>query len=222
MWSRRRGGLCRSGQCRSRRAPAAPKLTGKGVRSPIPHCESPDECSPPKSERSGNRSRPRTVLPSAALPPKAEGESPAAPRVSIPRPRASRADAAASASRFVLFLPRSWAFLTIGLPARTSNRTSTGSPRSACTRCDRGGRPPCPWTFVGPHPPGSSASPAGGRPHRHSPDLPRLYPWASAMTVQFSHGSHSGPALSIRMSSSGAKLAHAGRSSAGSTATNRR
>ena len=43
----------------------------------------------------------------------------------------------------ILFPPRSWAFLTVGLPARPqgAGRTQTGFPCFARTSCDRGGCP---------------------------------------------------------------------------------
>jgi hypothetical protein len=57
-------------------------------------------------------------------------------------------DAPALASWAILFPPESWAFLTVGLPRRSTARTPTGFPRSACARHDRGGCPLCPGAAV--------------------------------------------------------------------------
>lgn len=45
----------------------------------------------------------------------------------------------AFASRVILFPPRDWAFLTVGLPPTSSGRTPSGFPRSTLTRFDRVG-----------------------------------------------------------------------------------
>ena len=72
----------------------------------------------------------------------------------------------AAGIRFSVILcpPGNWALLTVGLPA--NDRTQTGLPRSARSRCDRGGRPLLPGgggalsrptTIIGLHPTHPSA-----------------------------------------------------------------
>ena len=91
--------------------------------------------------------------------------------------------------------PGDWAFLTVGLPARPkTNRTLTGFPRSACARCDRGGRPLYPEASGVPTTDRAPRSPLAVPPRpgpipRCSSHLPRLHLTRYPQGFKFVHPS---------------------------------